>query len=413
MGFLERLNSMRMALPFLGLAGLAVVPVYAVNGTVILLALFALGLSQPSIFFPRLVARIRSPVGLVLCAFMVWCLISVFWAPDPGQSLSRVAKLICILALGFIALDVVGEFNEKQARKAGNILIFATGCMLGFYILELATDGMIARALIGHPIRELNPVARGTAVLALLIWPVFILLFLRVRHTVPGLIYLALAFVVSWFLQMAAAVFAIAAAFAGFAAFYINRRITLVVIGCLIGFYIFAAPYISLNIANPETVQNYGVELQSNYEHRLAIWQFASKKIIERPLIGYGFDSSRYLGEEEARSYKESGLPLPYVSGLLPLHPHNSILQIWLELGFVGICLFLALITALLREIWLMENVFLGCVAGSVFTAFLVVSTVSFGVWQSWWLAAAWLGMCAITLLRRNIEIGIWTGKKT
>ncbi len=69
MSFLERFNSLRMALPFLGLAGLAVVPVYAVNGTVILLVLIALGLSRPSTFFPRLGGQLLSPVGLFLCAF--------------------------------------------------------------------------------------------------------------------------------------------------------------------------------------------------------------------------------------------------------------------------------------------------------------------------------------------------------
>ena len=79
----------------------------------------------------------------------------------------------------------------------------------------------------------------------------------------------------------------------------------------------------------------YLLKLESKIIHRRVIWSFSKQKILERPLFGHGIFSSRDIGDQ----YKI----LDNVNQILPaipLHPHNNILQIWLELGVVGIILF-------------------------------------------------------------------------
>src|SRR6202043_2906705 len=70
--------------------------------------------------------------------------------------------------------------------------------------------------------------------------------------------------------------------------------------------------------------------------HRLLIWSFVGSRIAERPLVGWGLDSSRAIpgGKDPIRPGED----------WLPLHPHNAALQLLLELGAPGAVLFALLV---------------------------------------------------------------------
>jgi O-antigen ligase len=78
----------------------------------------------------------------------------------------------------------------------------------------------------------------------------------------------------------------------------------------------------------------------------------------------------------------------------MPLHPHNAALQIWLEAGGIGAALtslfvLLALSTAARR--WPLSRP--GAAASLSFAvAALLIAGLSYGIWQTWWLATLWLG---------------------
>ena len=62
--------------------------------------------------------------------------------------------------------------------------------------------------------------------------------------------------------------------------------------------------------------------------HRLIIWSFAKEKILNKPVFGNGW--SKHLGEQTSVIDINNQI-LPAI----PLHPHNGVMQIWLELGFL------------------------------------------------------------------------------
>ena len=85
----------------------------------------------------------------------------------------------------------------------------------------------------------------------------------------------------------------------------------------------------------------------------------------------------------------------------LPLHPHNAALQWWLELGLPGGLLGAAIPVWLILSIRRLPTSRLNkgvCVA-LVFAA-ATIALVSYGIWQSWWLATLWLaaGFCIAAL---------------
>ena len=72
--------------------------------------------------------------------------------------------------------------------------------------------------------------------------------------------------------------------------------------------------------------------LPFSYEHRLLIWEAYTQLIFAQPWTGYGLDSSELMFSLEA--YK------PFLDAsvtLIPIHPHNAAMALWLELGVLGL----------------------------------------------------------------------------
>ena len=85
----------------------------------------------------------------------------------------------------------------------------------------------------------------------------------------------------------------------------------------------------------------------------------------------------------------------------LPLHTHNAILQIWLELGGVGAFIFGIILVAI--NLGLQNaNRFVAAFSQSQLTAAIVVSSLGFGAWQSWWLSLLWLSALIMASIRNE-----------
>ena len=71
----------------------------------------------------------------------------------------------------------------------------------------------------------------------------------------------------------------------------------------------------------------------------------------------------------------------------LSLHTHNATLQIWLELGLAGALFAGGLVIFLVNA-----TVHHRHAAGlALCLSALVIANLSYGIWQSWWLAGLWL----------------------
>jgi O-antigen ligase len=138
--------------------------------------------------------------------------------------------------------------------------------------------------------------------------------------------------------------------------------------------------------------------------HRLLIWDFVATRISERPLLGWGMEGSRAVPGRDAHPSPEtlgrfrlSGPAAGYLPNaeLLPLHPHNGALQIWLELGAIG-----AFVGAMLA--FLLGRAATRAARPGVATAGAVTAMLSFGAWQEWWVGAELMAAAAVAGLPRR-----------
>ena len=146
--------------------------------------------------------------------------------------------------------------------------------------------------------------------------------------------------------------------------------------------------------------------------HRLVIWDFAAARIAEKPLAGWGLEASRAMpggrAQPDAATLDRLNITAPAQRAFLvsphvevmPLHPHNGALQLWLELGgigaLIGAALMLALGFAAARSA-------APAVGAGMLASAAVTGMLSFGLWQAWWVASLLLAMVALALVPRRV----------
>jgi O-antigen ligase len=139
--------------------------------------------------------------------------------------------------------------------------------------------------------------------------------------------------------------------------------------------------------------------------HRLLIWDFAAARIAERPLLGWGMEGSRAVPGHDANPSPEAlarfdiGYPVAARWQMLPLHPHNGALQLWLELGLPGALLGAALAALLGRAA---SRAARPAVAAAALASGAVTAMLSFGAWQEWWVGAALMAAAALAGMPRR-----------
>ena len=129
---------------------------------------------------------------------------------------------------------------------------------------------------------------------------------------------------------------------------------------------------------------------------RLEIWHRSAVAVIEQPVLGYGIGVSRYLPipPELASLYKYFTVPTT--------HPHNAPIQIWLELGSIGLGIMVLLIWFVCAPMKNLRGEYrvtvVAASAAIIFTGF-----VSYGFWQETWLSIIGMTVILFKLIEQAI----------
>jgi O-antigen ligase len=333
--------------------------------------------------------RLPRPAVAGLAAFVLLGLASVGWSIIPDHSLRKVADILVLFIAGLIT--VIGASTVQDDRRVDLGLWLARGIVVALVAslaALLSAYAVDASGTFLANVQTLGHYKRGAAMLVLFAGPAAFSLYRRHDWRSAAVLSAAVigcAFAIDSGLSLAAAALGLAV-FALASRFSRAARTGLII--CLVGLFA-AAPL--MRFAPNEVPQDVQQEIShhvlgriNSAAHRMLIWQFAAERTVERPVFGWGLDSSRAMpgGQDHPQGYPER----------LPLHPHNAIMQIWLELGAVG-----ALIAAL-TIVWSVSRI------GTVFpasqthavalgmtVATVVTALTAWSIWLTWWLAGIWL----------------------
>ena len=369
----------------------------ASNGIVIVLSLLCL--VTFSIFsFNHVKEHTPKLLFLIISLFFLWSFTSNLWSPKPEYW--TCVKTFTIIYLGFFLSIYFFNLIDKDKKLLIYSLIIALIIMSIIFLVEAISNGIIIKSLIDIDNSQvLEKVARGTVVLSILATPISIFVFSKNKKI--GLLLYFIFFVSVIALPMTAALLGIilGLAFSALSLLFANKFNNTFLV--FISIYIITAPFISSEIITISNLRENNIHLSSPHEHRIGIWEYSSKAAITKLPFGLGFDSSRHLGKKndkiELMRKDES-----YAPDALPLHPHNAVIQIWLEIGVIGVIILLALFFVLIRKVNQIRCKYKKAIFMSLFGSILPPLILNFGIWQAWWLSTILL--CAALSLTIKIN---------
>ncbi len=312
-------------------------------------------------------------------------LTSYFWSIDASVFADKILLLLGILIAGVVFLDGSNDLDLDAKQLARRMLII--GIVVGFALVfvDRINDAPLRRLIFGTSPDEnvaLYTFNRAVTGLALLIWPAALAIWRRRPILAIAVWTGSFAIIVSF--ESNAAIAALLIGATAFALVFWSPRRAATAIGLVVAALILVSPLMPSWLPDRTALKQHQEMITSSGYHRLLIWQFVAEKIAERPLLGWGFNTSR--------SIPGSKRDLDVSAPALPLHPRNTSLQLWLELGLPGAILGAVLIAGIMFRIGRMATARIDkAAAAGLVLGVVTIGNLSYGAWQSWWLAAIWL----------------------
>lgn len=349
--------------------------------------------------------RLHRSLTWLLAALVVWAAASTIWSIAPDRSISQAFELFLFAAGLSILLSTARNLDEAGRVILEKFLMGGLTLGLLFVLSELATGGIVHAAFNGFlasdgteltrtmNLFELN---RASSVISMLVWIAVIPVWRRFGWRGAVIFVLVSGFAISQ-LQPGSPFFAICAGAAMFALAWFRPRFAMMALLFAVVASLLVIPFIpNLQPILTDLIGSLGLS-EFSLHHRMAIWQFASEHSMSRPFAGWGLDSSRLIGVGQVATVNDAPNLGSRSVDILPLHPHNALLQAWLELGVLGAlilaALFASVVVAIQRN---MPGRLERAAAYATFTAVFINAELSFGIWQGWWISC--LALLAIML---------------
>jgi len=334
---------------------------------------------------------------VAIIVFCIWIFLSGFWSPKAQPSL-----MLYVLAPVLVGGSVVWfTLNLPRVWTYRLAIVFSLSITAGVTVLlfEGVTGGFLRGVLPPNDpspdgSRDIIALGRGVTALAPALFPAgAIVAMLRSRWL--GVAVVAIGFLAALSNDVAANVSAVTIGFAAAILALTAPRRALIVGGWILLALLFAAPALAL-LPVEQIFERFGSVTPASWLHRVAIWQSVAAGIPDGLPFGYGADYAR-IWRETAPLIDVPGSPIQL--SLMPTHPHNVFLQIWLELGLPGVLTMAAAIyfsmRALLRAA--LPTVVITGIIGAV-AAIAVSLMVEGSIWQVWRLAAMALAAMGVAL---------------
>jgi len=334
---------------------------------------------------------------VAIIVFCIWIFLSGFWSPKAQPSL-----MLYVLAPVLVGGSVVWfTLNLPRVWTYRLAIVFSLSITAGVTVLlfEGVTGGFLRGVLPPNDpspdgSRDIIALGRGVTALAPALFPAgAIVAMLRSRWL--GVAVVAIGFLAALSNDVAANVSAVTIGFAAAILALTAPRRALIVGGWILLALLFAAPALAL-LPVEQIFERFGSVTPASWLHRVAIWQSVAAGIPDGLPFGYGADYAR-IWRETAPLIDVPGSSIQL--SLMPTHPHNVFLQIWLELGLPGVLTMAAAIyfsmRALLRAA--LPTVVITGIIGAV-AAIAVSLMVEGSIWQVWRLAAMALAAMGVAL---------------
>tara|TARA_Y100001970_G_C14201821_1_gene841549 strand:+ start:668 stop:1885 length:1218 start_codon:yes stop_codon:yes gene_type:complete len=369
----------------------------ASNGLVIILSISLIIILHTYRIITPMGSQIKFLTYLFLILF-AWSFTSNIWGPENAYWKS--VKTFGLIFIGILFSLNIYNLDYIFKKRLLYSTIISCIIMIIIFLIESLSNGIIISNLIDiHQSQLLEKVARGSVILSILTTPITIYFYTLNKKL--GLIFFIICLTSIISLPMTASLVGVLLGlFFAFLVFLFGNKFCNFIL-VVFSTYILFAPFISSKLLTIDNIRQNDIFLSSPHEHRIGIWEYSSKATLNYLPLGLGFDSSRHLGGRNDK-IEQMRKNENYAPDALPLHPHNAVIQIWLELGAVGIFLFLVLFFYIIKIINRIKNLYKKAIGMSLIGSIAPPLLLNFGIWQAWWLSSIMLCISLTLTIEMN-----------
>lgn len=340
-----------------------------------------------------------APVLLFAC-FFAWSLFKSFDVFDGVQAINVWGRLFALTIAGMATIWLFRNLAAEEISFVRNgfmvSLIMALLAAVTVYAVYATTGFALLGWKVHDPLLSLGP---GLIISGMLSGPIIVYLRDRKRHLLAILIPIALL-MLYWPMSTNLAFLSLFVSIAALLLSFLSDRVRVVFVSGLLVLILGLTVFLSMSalkpLANDQQLENkpYFELLENNFlrsiQHRLQIWDYTGDMALRRPVSGWGFGTSRRLPGGPENTFL--GVPK------MPLHPHNAVLQFWVELGAVGVVILLCFLLYLVRRCARAGEHHQVALYSLLLSGFAVAS-LAFGAWQNWWVSALWLSAAIVPVV--------------
>lgn len=353
---------------------------------------------------------LRQSVPLIfLLLLLIWMGLSIFWTENQAHALKTFIALSLTFVWSFFLFSSAMQASHRLISTSYDLMkysgLFLIVIIIAQFFIDTFFNGLITYKGTSY-ILKMKPLA---AILGLAAFVGCAFLWIRNKKLISILIFFLLAALILltkcqtalYSLLFASAVFG-CSYLAPVGTTYISAlgSYTFLLLSPLLFAYIFPSPL------NSSFSSSFHALVDRSLLHRWVGWEYYAKKFFEKPLSGWGLESSRvlYLPDQS-----EIALGFSKLS-----HPHNNSIQIYAELGIVGGILYALFFASLFYLVAKhIKDRFSIAVCNATISYAFLCAEITHSAWRTHWLSAAALtaGLVILFLKVREGQLHVPTGR--
>ena len=345
---------------------------------------------------------------------IIWAGLSIIWSVSYLDSTNKLFQLIGVYISVILFNDMLNKITENEKKRLKKAIIYIIILVYIITLFDFATNGkftIMFASLLGKNTKgittyvQTSPFLKNAAIIInLILWVG--LTVARINVWKKFIVFILSVFVLILLKSMTALASMIIGGLLLVIYMYARVYIT-VTLAIFFTIFIFIMPIMPKVLPPPMDILRAVPLIPNSMYHRLSIWEFVAEKISEKPIIGHGLDGSRAISGGKDQIVVDINIPNRLTSihtqERLPLHPHNSVLQWWLELGLIGALLFgLPISYAIYKIPVYFKETLNQATALVILTSSIIVSMSAYGFWQSWWLSLIGICFCILKAVDKN-----------
>ncbi|MCK5384632.1 MAG: O-antigen ligase family protein [Alphaproteobacteria bacterium] len=342
------------------------------------------GTSYWFIFFKKELFHISRLYYFCAGVISILCLLSVIWSISPMQSIEDAFKVTALLMFGGLLVSSFKALEIEDFKSYG--WLFPAGVLIAAMLcaFDLCNNLVIYKIFHNFDVKTNTSVMNRGIICCVFAYFLSLPLIQYLNWNesrkflltaVTGIMMVIMLFLSQS--QTGQLVFAIGLVL--FFTFPVRWRMSYILLGLGLFAAMLTTPiivsflYDYLVIDYEET--NFWIR-EAYIGNRVEIWFFVMKYAVNNPLYGYGIEATNYVSHFDfAHIYNEKNTVL---------HPHNFSVQIWMEFGLLGIVVATGILNALLYALYHIEDLPVRKTLTVLFIVTLLVSSMTYGLWQSW-----------------------------